>query len=152
VTDVQITDLRKNLSQVVREVSDTRRPVTIRRRNRVLATLVPPPPEGKVGKPDIPLGALDEFAARHNLNGVYLFGSILTDRFHAGSDVDLMIDTGDRMPTYFDTCKMAEELEALFGRSVDLVIKATIERDKNPHRRAAVLDSARLMVQRTAAR
>src|SRR6185436_4213967 len=121
-------------------------------RNRVLATLVPPPAEGKGGKPDIPLGALDDFVARHNLEGVYLFGSILTDRFHAGSDVDVMIDTGDRMPSYFDTCQMAEDLEAMFGRSVDLVIKAVIERDKNPHRRAAVLEGARLLVQRTADR
>jgi predicted nucleotidyltransferase len=62
-----------------------------------------------------------------------------------------MIDTGTRMPSYFDTCRMAEELEALFGRSVDLVIKSTIERDRNPHRRAAILDRARLLVDRSAA-
>jgi uncharacterized protein len=150
VKDVQITELRKNLSQVVKEVSETRRPVVIRRRNQALATLVPPPPKGRLGKPDIPLGALDEFAVRHKLEGVYLFGSILTAHFHADSDVDVMIDTGARMPSYFDTCRMADELEALFGRPIDLVIKATIERDKNPHRRGAVLDGARLLVDRSA--
>jgi uncharacterized protein len=150
VRDEQITDLRKSLSQVVKEVARTRRPVVIRRRNQTLAAIVPPPLEGDDGKPDIPLEALDELAARHKLEGVYLFGSILTDRFRAGSDVDVMIDTGLRMPSYFETCRMADELEALFGRPVDLVIKATIERDKNPHRRAAVLDGARLLVDRRA--
>ena len=143
--------MRKNLRQVVKAVSETRRPVFIRRRNRRLAALTPPPREGGGGKPDIPLGALDEFAARHQLRGVYLFGSILTPRFHQGSDVDVMIDTGARMPSYFDTCDMEEELAALFGRPVDLVIKSTIGRDRNPHRRAAVMDSARLLVDRSAA-
>jgi predicted nucleotidyltransferase len=150
VRNVQITELRKNLRQVVKEVAETRRPVVVRRRTKQLVAIVPPPLEGRGGKPDIPLGALDEFAVRHELRGVYLFGSILSSRFHEGSDVDVMIDTGARMPSYFDTCRMAEELEAMFGRPVDLVIKSTIERDKNPHRRAAVLDHARLLVDRSA--
>ena len=151
MTDVQITELRKKLRQVVEAVARTRRPVVIRRRDQALASLVPPPPEDRGAKPDIPIGALDAFATRHDLRGVYLFGSILTDKFHSGSDVDVMIDPGPRMPSYFDTCRMAEELEALFGRSVDLVIKSTIERDKNPRRRSAVLDGARLLVDRSAA-
>ena len=149
--DVQITELRKNLRQVVKDVSETRRPVIVWRRNKRLATIVPPPREGAGGKPDIPLAALDEFATRHKLKGVYLFGSILTPHFHPDSDVDVMIDTGTRMPSYFDTCRMGEELETLFGRPVDLVIKSTIERDKNPHRRAAVLDKALLLVDRQTA-
>jgi predicted nucleotidyltransferase len=151
VRDVQITELRKNLRQVVKEVTETRQPVVVRRRNKQLVTIVPPGRQGTGSKPDIPLHALDEFAARHALKGLYLFGSILTQRFHEGSDVDVMIDTGTRMPSYFDTCRMAEELEALFGRSVDLVIKSTVERDRNPHRRAAILDRARLLVDRSAA-
>ncbi len=88
--------------------------------------------------------------AKHKLAGFYLFGSILTEHFHTGSDVDVIVDTGARMPSYFETCRMTEELEALFGRSVDLVMKSTIERDKNPHRRSAILSGARLIVGKAA--
>jgi uncharacterized protein len=150
VRNVQITDLRKQLRKAAEQVSQTREPVAIRRHDVTLALLVPPArADGR--KPDIPLDALDDLAARHGLAGLYLFGSILTDRFRRDSDVDVMIDTGSRMPSYFETCRMTDELEALFGRPVDLVIKSTVERDQNRHRRAAILDSARLIVARTAA-
>lgn len=145
--NVQITELRSNLRQAVEEVSETREPLVIRRRDKALAVLAPPPKRGQL-KPDIPLSALDEFMTKHKLSGFYLFGSLLTEQFHATSDIDVMIDTGARMPSYFDTCRMADELKALFGRPVDLVIKSTIERDKNPHRRAGILRTARLILER----
>ena len=34
---------------------------------------------------------------------------------------------------------MAEELEALFGRSVDLLVRDTVDRDENPLRRQSIL-------------
>jgi uncharacterized protein len=147
VRNVQITKLRDNLRQAIQEVARTREPLVICRRAEALAVLVPPPRSGQL-KPDIPLNALDDFASRHRIRGIYLFGSILTEHFDAGSDVDVMIDTGARMPSYFETCRMADELETVFGRPVDLLIKSTVERDRNPHRRNAILDSARLIVEK----
>ena len=144
---VQITELRRTLRRAIQEVSEKREPLAISKRDQTLAVLSPPPRGGQL-KPDLPLSALDDFVALHELFGLYLFGSILTGRFHAGSDVDVMIDTGTRMPSYFQTCRMADELEALFGRPVDLLIKSTVERDRNPHRRASILAGARLIVER----
>jgi uncharacterized protein len=147
VENVQVTELRGNLRQVIEKVAKGRRPVIILRHDKPLAMLVPPPRSGHV-KPDIPLAALDEFVSRFDLSGLYLFGSILTDRFHEGSDIDVMIDTGTRMPSYFETCRMSDELETLFGRPVDLLIKSTVERDKNAARRNVILGSAKLIVER----
>jgi predicted nucleotidyltransferase len=144
---VQITELRRTLRRAIQEVSEKREPLAICRRDQTLAVIAPPPRGGHL-KPDLPLSALDDFVARHGLVSLYLFGSILTGRFHEGSDVDVMIDTGVRMPSYFQTCRMSDELEALFGRPVDLLIKSTVERDRNPSRRSSILAGARLIVER----
>lgn len=118
-----------------------------RHREKTRAVLTLSPVADQI-KPDVPLDALDRFASKHNLAGVYLFGSILTQHFHAGSDVDVMIDTGTHMPSYFETCRMTDELEVLFTRPVDLLIKSTVEHDKNPYRRNAILGKAQLMIER----
>jgi hypothetical protein len=39
----------------------------------------------------------------------------------------------------------AEELEALFGRHVDLLVRDTVERDENPTRRASILARTELL-------
>ena len=53
-----------------------------------------------------------------------IFGSALTDRFHAQSDIDLLVKfepnaTPDYFTLYFD---LKEALEAIFSRPVDLVV------------------------------
>lgn len=59
----------------------------------------------------------------HNVDSLFAFGSVCTDRFNSDSDVDLLVcfkpmDYGEYADTYFE---LAHEFEALFNRSVDLV-------------------------------
>lgn len=62
----------------------------------------------------------------HRVKSLFVFGSILTDRFSDTSDVDLLVDFDttdhekwDYVANYFD---FQTALEKLFGRKVDLVV------------------------------
>ena len=96
------------------------------------------------GKPPIPTEALRDFCARHGVRKLYLFGSILTDEFDEHSDVDLMIET-DVVHSLRETVAMQEELEALFGRRVDVVTRKAVERSPSKTRRESILSSARVV-------
>ena len=68
----------------------------------------------------------------NNVNSLFAFGSICTDRFDDFSDIDLLIsfkpmDYGDYADTYFD---IAEKFEDLFHRPVDLVTDKSLS---NPY-------------------
>ena len=69
---------------------------------------------------------------KHKVNKLFVFGSILTNRFNDDSDVDLVVDfkkaeVEDYFDNYFD---FKYSLENLFGREVDLLEEQTI---KNPY-------------------
>ena len=69
----------------------------------------------------VPRQAIDEFCVRNGIRKLSLFGSALTDRFHDGSDVDLLIEfDGGRTTTYLDLARMERELSELLGRKADL--------------------------------
>ncbi len=60
---------------------------------------------------------------RHKVNKLFVFGSILTNRFNDRSDVDLVadfddVDLEDYADNYFD---LKAGLEELLNRSVDLL-------------------------------
>jgi uncharacterized protein len=76
--------------------------------------------------------AISAFCRRWGLIELALFGSVLRDDFHPGSDVDVLatFDTG-RRPTLDDLLAMQDELEALFGRQVDLMERSALEHDRN---------------------
>lgn len=59
-------------------------------------------------------------AARHHASRVRLFGSAARGEDKPGSDIDLLVDF-DQDSSLFDLMRMARELEALFGRAVDIV-------------------------------
>lgn len=74
---------------------------------------------------------LNNLCEKHYVKELYLFGSILTDRFIDSSDVDILVQFGSielelYADNYFD---FKEELELLFKRPVDLVENQAI---KNP--------------------
>ena len=48
----------------------------------------------------------------------------------------------DAHPTLFTLVDMQEELQAIFGRDVDLMTRAGIENSRNPFRRREILSSA----------
>lgn len=68
-----------------------------------------------------------------------VFGSALTDRFGPESDIDLLIDfLPDAQVGFLALGRMRCELEAIFGRPVDLVPQSGLK----PLVRAQVLASA----------
>jgi len=72
-----------------------------------------------------------------------LFGSALRDDLRPDSDIDLLVtfaaDAGWRPR---DLLRMQDELEALFGRTVDLVERAAVEENENWIRRRHILQHA----------
>ena len=76
--------------------------------------------------------AIIALCKKHKVNKLFVFGSILTNRFNDDSDVDLVVDfkkaeVEDYFDNYFD---FKYSLEDLFGREVDLLEEQTI---KNPY-------------------
>jgi len=62
-----------------------------------------------------------EFCRRHYIRKLALFGSVLTDRFTAESDVDVLVEfEEDHVPGLFGFVRMEAELSAITGRKVDL--------------------------------
>lgn len=90
---------------------------------------------------------LHDFCRRHGLARLYLFGSILRDDFGASSDVDVMIEY-DEVPSIAQLVQMQEELEAMFGRKVDLLTRGAVEAIPSSTRKEAVLSSAKLIYER----
>ena len=88
--------------------------------------------------------ALAQIAQRWGVEAFSLFGSALGDRFGPESDVDLLVDfQPDARPSLFDLVAMQDELEDAVRRPVDLVTRRSVERSRNPIRRASILGSAR---------
>lgn len=72
------------------------------------------------------------------------FGSVLREDFRTDSDVDVLVSFApDSHWTLLDLVRMENELAKLFGRRVDLVIRKSVERSKNPRRRREILTTAR---------
>jgi prevent-host-death family protein len=124
---VQSTSLRKTLFKELREVSSGREPLQILRHGKPIAVLVPAAGEkSSKKKPLIDLDAISSFCKGHRLKSLCLFGSVLRDDFDEESDVDVMVDSGERDVSLRELCDMMDELEAMFGRKVDLVFKKNV--------------------------
>jgi len=79
---------------------------------------------------------LAQFCRRNHIVKLSLFGSVLTDRFGPGSDVDVLVEFApDHTPGLFDVARMERELSAIVERKVDI---RTAE-DLSRHFRGAVL-------------
>lgn len=86
---------------------------------------------------DLDAKKIQAFCRKWRVAELALFGSILRDDFHAGSDVDVLVsfEPGE-MWDLWDVVVMKEELERLVGRPVDLVEKKAL---RNEWRRREVL-------------
>ncbi len=92
---------------------------------------------------ELPMGKIAEFCDRWQVTEFALFGSVLRDDFRPDSDIDVLITfspTAKRGLT--ETLQMRDELQAIFDRKVDLIVKAAIERSENWLRRKNILESA----------
>lgn len=92
---------------------------------------------------DIPSGQIAAFCDRWQVAELALFGSVLRDDFGPESDIDVLVEfRKEARHTLFDMWRMEQELQAIFGRKVDLVERAGIQQSKNYIRRKAILQSA----------
>lgn len=67
----------------------------------------------------------------HRAKTLYAFGSAITDRFHADSDIDLLIEVDEEDPLERGEALMSiwDQLETFFQRKVDLLTDSSI---RNP--------------------
>ena len=91
----------------------------------------------------IPDDRVAEFCRRWKVIELALFGSVLRDDFDDRSDVDVLLTF---MPGSFhgidDYIAMRDELEAMFGRKVDLINRQSL---RNPFLKHHVLTSRRVI-------
>jgi hypothetical protein len=85
----------------------------------------------------IPVDVLADLCRRRRLRELSVFGSVLRLDFRPVSDIDVLIEleAGEQM-TIERFLALKDELESLFGRSVDLVEKPLL---RNPYRRGEIL-------------
>ncbi len=90
------------------------------------------------------IDAIEALCQNHYVNRLFIFGSVLTNRFRKNSDIDLIVDFQDidlynYADNYFD---LKDSLERLFNREVDLLEDKAIQ---NPYLRQSIDSSKRLI-------
>ena len=92
----------------------------------------------------VPRKKLAEFCRRNHIRKLAFFGSVLRDDFGPESDVDVLVEFEPGYTPGFAFVNMTEELEKILGRDVDLMTFRGVETSRNPIRRKAILESARV--------
>jgi len=87
---------------------------------------------------------IQDLCQKHKVAHLFVFGSVLSDRFSNASDIDLVVDFKDvdlydYADNYFD---FKFELEKLFHRDVDLLEEKAIQ---NPYLRQSIDSSKQLI-------
>src|SRR5690554_6958355 len=97
-------------------------------------------------KLEIPTDKIVEFCQRWHIQEFSLFGSILGERFRADSDVDVLVKFAPGvLYTFGQLDEIQEELEAIFGRPVDLIDKQAVQESPNYIRRREILGAAQVI-------
>jgi predicted nucleotidyltransferase len=91
----------------------------------------------------IPHDRLADFCRRWDITELALFGSVLRDDFDDRSDVDVLLTFAPGAFHGIDNyIAMRDELEAMFGRRVDVVNRGSL---RNPFLKHHVLTSRRVI-------
>jgi predicted nucleotidyltransferase len=101
-----------------------------------------------IGQPNIaiPIDRIAAFCQRWGVVEFALFGSVLRADFGPDSDIDVLVRFGEGVRyTLFDLVAMTDELEAVFGRKVDIVDRHAVEGSPNYIRRKHILNSAEVV-------
>lgn len=112
---------------------------------------MPAPPNAQLVCAAVPLPpeAIADFCRRWDVKEFALFGSVLRESFGPESDVDVLVEfMPSAQPSLFDLAGMQEELEAIFGREVDLLTRRGVRGMSNEIRRRHILESARVIYAR----
>jgi len=90
------------------------------------------------------IASVSDLCKQHNVKNMYLFGSVLTNRFSPESDIDVLVNFGDvNLYHYFDNfMELKDGLEQLFNRPIDLVEEKTV---KNPVLRRSIERNKKLI-------
>ncbi len=97
-------------------------------------------------EPRIPIdrAQIEVFCKKWKIVELSFFGSVLRDDFGPESDVDVLVNFEPHPGwTLFDWVVMAEELEGILGRRVDIATRRSIESSENYLLRRAILQSTR---------
>lgn len=95
---------------------------------------------------DIPKETIAQFCQHWHITEFALFGSVLRNDFRSDSDIDVLVTFAPNAERGLsETLQMKEELQNIFGREVDLIVKAAIERSENWLRRKSILESAQVI-------
>jgi predicted nucleotidyltransferase len=92
----------------------------------------------------VPRKKLEEFCRKNHIRKLAFFGSVLRDDFGPESDIDVLVEFEPGKTPGFAFVSMAEELEKILGREVDLLTFRGVETSRNPIRRKAILETARV--------
>ena len=81
---------------------------------------------------------------KHKVGQLFVFGSVLSNRFRADSDIDMIVNFEDvDLREYADNYfSLKEELEKLFNRKVDLLEEQAI---RNPFFKKSIDQQKRLV-------
>jgi len=87
---------------------------------------------------------IHDLCAKHKVDRLYVFGSILSDTFKNNSDIDLIVDFDhieltNYADNYFD---LKLSLETLFNREIDLLENKAV---RNPYLRKSI-DSTKQLI------
>jgi predicted nucleotidyltransferase len=97
---------------------------------------------GPHGGIHVPKEKLADFCRRWRITELSLFGSVLRADFRPESDIDVLVTFApDAAWRFYDLIDMREELERIFGRSVDLVERRLVETSENYIRRKHILSN-----------
>jgi predicted nucleotidyltransferase len=87
---------------------------------------------------DIDRERLADLCRRFHVAKLELFGSRAKGTSRPGSDVDLLVTFEPGQTPGLAFVALAEELEAIFGREVDLLVRDDAEEDRNETRRRSI--------------
>jgi len=94
-------------------------------------------------KISVPKEKIRELCQHWGIIEFSLFGSFLRDDFNAKSDIDVLVVFADDAEIgLFEIAQIKLELENLYGRSVDVIEKASL---RNPYRREEILKTAQVL-------
>jgi len=92
---------------------------------------------------ELPIDKIADFCDRWSIIEFALFGSVLRNDFRDDSDIDVLVTFAPESKRGLtETIQMRDELQIIFNRKVDLIVKAAIDRSRNWLRRKNILESA----------
>lgn len=92
---------------------------------------------------NVEFSRLEEICRRHGVERLELFGSFASGGAGSSSDIDLLVTFNPDAKKGLDFVELSFELEKLFGRSIDLLTRSSVERSPNKYFRRYALENSK---------